>query len=100
MSFGRLHEVADVDGAEQVLDAVVHLAQRFFDGAMAGEVACSVNGDATGDEERIVDGADDFERRYFGCRSRQCVPSVGAGVRYEQTGTNGGYALARPDRKS
>ena len=86
----HLHQVADVDVAEQVLDAVVDLAQWFFDGAMTGEVAGSVNRDATGDEEWAVDGADDFKGRDLGGRTGQGVAAVGAGVRDEQAGAGEG----------
>jgi hypothetical protein len=33
---GCVDEVCDTDTAEEVLDAVVYFAQRFFDGAMTG----------------------------------------------------------------
>src|ERR1700679_2352102 len=58
-------QVGDAYAAEQVLDGVVDLAQWFFDGAMAGKVASSVNGDAAGDEQRAVDGANYFKGRDF-----------------------------------
>ncbi len=78
------------DAAEQVLDAVVDLAQWFFDGAMAGEVAGSVNGDATGDEERAVDGADDLKGGDLRGRTGERVAAVGAGVGDEQAGLGQG----------
>ena len=87
---GHLHQVADMDVAEQVFDAVVDLAQWFFDGAMAGEVAGSVNGDATGDEEWAVDGADDFEGGDLVGRPGEGVAAVGAGVGDEQAGAGEG----------
>ena len=79
-----------MDAAEQVLDGVVDLAQWFFDGAMAGEVAGAVNGDATGDEERAVDGADDFEGGNLAGGLGQRVAAVGAGVGDEQAGAGEG----------
>jgi len=53
---------------------------------MAREVAGSVNGDATGDEKRAVDGADNFESGDFVGRSGEGVTAVGAGVGDKQTG--------------
>jgi hypothetical protein len=77
-----------VDVAEQVFDGVVDLAQWFFDGAMACEVAGSVNGDATSDKERAVDGADDLEGGDLGGRPGERVTAIGSGVREEQTGAS------------
>ena len=57
----RFGKVGDADFSEQVFDAVVDFAQRFFDGAVTGEVAGAVDGDATGDEQWTVDGTDDVE---------------------------------------
>jgi hypothetical protein len=58
MCASRLRKIADVNPAQQVLDRVIHLPQRFFDGAMAGQVARAMNRDATGYEQRPVDSAD------------------------------------------
>jgi hypothetical protein len=60
----------------------------FFDGAMACEVAGSVNGDATSDKERAVDGADDLEGGDLGGRPGERVTAIGSGVREEQTGAS------------
>ena len=83
-------EVGDADAGEKTGDAVVYFAQRFFDGAMAGEVAGSVNGDAAGDEERAVDGADNFEGGDAGRGTGESVAAVGAGVGDEQAGAGEG----------
>jgi len=58
-------EIGDADAAEQAGDAVVDARQRLLDGAGVGEVAPVVAGSAGGDEERAVDGVDDFKRRKF-----------------------------------
>ena len=45
-----------------------------------------MNGDATGDKERAVDGANDFEGGDLGGRTGERVAAVGAGVRDEDAG--------------
>jgi len=85
-----LGEVGDADAGEKRGNAVVNFAQRFFDGAMAREVASSVNRNATGDEERAVDGADDFEGGDGGRGAREGVAAVGAGVGDEDAGAGEG----------
>ncbi len=50
------------------------------------QVAGSVNGDAAGDEERAVDGANHLKRGDLGRRPCQRIAAVGSGVRDQQTG--------------
>src|SRR5215472_9666730 len=86
LSFVCFDEIGDEDSAQEIFDAVVHFAQRLFDGAGAGEVAGSVDGDAARDEKRPVDRADDLEGGDLFCGLRQRVTTVGSGVRDEEAG--------------
>ncbi len=81
---GGLDQVGDANAAQQVLDRVVHLAQWFFDGAVAVQVAGSVDGNAAGDEKRPVDRADHFKRGDLRRRPRQRVAAVGPGMRDQE----------------
>src|SRR5665213_1065551 len=83
-------EIRNADAGEQILDAVVDLPQRFFDGAGAMKVAGTVDRDATGNKERAVDGSDDFKRRDVVRGAGQGVAAVGAGVGNEQAGLGKG----------
>src|ERR1700761_5782234 len=85
-----LGEVGDADLRKKLGDAVIYFSQRFFDGAVAREVAGAVNGDAAGDEQRAVNGADDLEGGDGGGGAGQCVTTVGAGVGDEDAGTGEG----------
>src|ERR1700683_5592174 len=54
-------EVGNADAAEQAGDAVVDTCQRVLNGAGVGEDAPVVTGSAGSDEERAIDGVNDFE---------------------------------------
>src|SRR5580698_984580 len=73
-----LDEIGDAESAQHVLDRVVDFAQRLFDGAGAVQVASAVNGDATGDKQRAVDGADDLEGINLRGWACQRVAAVGS----------------------
>jgi len=77
-------QVRDIDAAQQVLDAVIDLAQRLFDGTGAGQIAGAMDRDAAGDEERTIDCADHLEGCDLIGRAGQSVSPVRPGMRYQQ----------------
>ena len=65
---------------------LMHLAQRFADGAVFGLIAGAVFGEAMRQDDRAVDGADHFERADAARVAGQLVAAVGAGERLEDAG--------------